>query len=111
MTTPYEDDPRLTAYALGELPESERQEMEEFLYEHPEALETVSQICEYFGISPRTAQRYRKALNESLVAGDGGDFLRVFRDGGIEKWYLADQEEIMTATFFRIMSVYVATVF
>ncbi|MBW2664416.1 MAG: HTH domain-containing protein, partial [Deltaproteobacteria bacterium] len=31
----------------------------------------VSQICEYFGISSRTAQRYRKALNENLIAADG----------------------------------------
>ena len=70
----------------------------------------VSRICEYFDISPRTAQRYRKALNENLIAGDGGKFLRVVKEGGIEKWYLADQEEIMTATFFRIVSVYVAMV-
>ncbi|MBW1794837.1 MAG: WYL domain-containing protein [Deltaproteobacteria bacterium] len=70
----------------------------------------VNQICERFGISHRTAQRYRKALNENLMAGDGGTFLRVIREGGVEKWYLADQEEIVSATFFRIMSVYVATV-
>lgn len=68
----------------------------------------VSRICEHFDISQRTAQRYRKALNENLIAADGGQFLRVIKEGGIEKWYLADQEEIMTATFFRIMSVYVA---
>ena len=68
----------------------------------------VTQICEYFGISQRTAQRYRKALNDNLTAGDGGEFLRVTREGGVEKWYLADQEDILTATFFRIMSVYVA---
>ena len=69
---------------------------------------TVNQICEYFSISHRTAQRYRKALNENLISSDGGKFLRVLKEGGIEKWYLADQEEIMTATFFRIVSVYVA---
>ncbi len=46
--------------------------------------------------------------NENLIAGDGGKFLRVVKEGGSEKWYLADQEEIMTATFFRIVSVYVA---
>ena len=68
---------------------------------------TVNQICEYFSISHRTAQRYRKALNENLISSDGGKFLRVLKEGGIEKWYLADQEEIMTATFFRIVSVYV----
>lgn len=71
---------------------------------------SVTRICEYFDISLRTAQRYRKALNESLIAADGGEFLRVVREGGVERWYLADQEEILTATFFRIMSVYVATV-
>jgi len=70
----------------------------------------VDQICEYFSISHRTAQRYRKALNENLMSSDGGKFLRVLREGGVEKWYLADQEEIMTATFFRIVSVYVAMV-
>jgi len=70
----------------------------------------VNQICEYFDISKRTAQRYRKALNDNLMAGDGGKFLRVTREGDIEKWYLADQEEILTATFFRIMSVYVAMI-
>ena len=69
---------------------------------------TVDRICEYFSISPRTAQRYRKALNENLMSGDGGKFLRVIKEGGVEKWYLSDQEEIMTATFFRIVSVYVA---
>ncbi len=68
----------------------------------------VSQICEYFDISPRTAQRYRKALNENLIAADGDKFLRTIKEGGIEKWYLADQEEIMSATFFRIVSVHVA---
>lgn len=71
---------------------------------------SVNQICDRFGISHRTAQRYRKALNENLMAGDGGTFLRMIREGGVEKWYLADQEEIVSATFFRIMSVYVATV-
>lgn len=71
---------------------------------------TVDQICEYFSISHRTAQRYRKALNENLISSDGGKFLRVLREGGVEKWYLADQEEIITATFFRIVSVYVAMV-
>jgi len=70
----------------------------------------VTQICEYFSISQRTAQRYRKALNENLMAADGGKILRVTREGNVEKWYLADQEDILTATFFRIMSVYVAMV-
>ena len=70
----------------------------------------VTQICEYFSISQRTAQRYRKALNENLMAADGGKILRVTREGNIEKWYLADQEDILTATFFRIMSIYVAMV-
>ncbi len=71
---------------------------------------SVNRICEHFDISQRTAQRYRKALNENLMAADGGKFLRVVKEGGVERWYLADQEEIFTATFFRIMSVYVATV-
>ncbi|MEA3358369.1 MAG: WYL domain-containing transcriptional regulator [Thermodesulfobacteriota bacterium] len=69
---------------------------------------SVDRICQYFDISLRTAQRYRKALNENLIAADGGKFLRVIKEGGAEKWYLTDQEDIMTATFFRIMSVYVA---
>jgi len=70
----------------------------------------ITQICEYFNISQRTAQRYRKALNENLMAADGGKILRVVREGGVEKWYLADQEDILTATFFRIMSIYVSMV-
>jgi len=70
----------------------------------------VTQICEYFNISKRTVQRYRKALNENLIAADGGKILRVTREGGIEKWYLADQEDILTATFFKIMSIYVSMV-
>ena len=70
----------------------------------------VNQICEYFDISQRTAQRYRKALNDNLIAGDGGKFLRVSKEGDTEKWYLAAQEEILTATFFRIISVYVAMI-
>jgi len=71
---------------------------------------SVNRICEDLDISPRTAYRYRKALNENLSADDGTNFLRVVRGGGVEKWYLEDQEEIMTATFFRIVSVYVALV-
>jgi predicted DNA-binding transcriptional regulator YafY len=71
---------------------------------------SVDRICQYFDISPRTAQRYRKALNENLTAADGGTFLRAIKEGGIEKWYLADQDDILTATFFRIISVYVAMV-
>ena len=63
---------------------------------------SVTRICEYFDISLRTAQRYRKALNESLIAAGGGEFLRVVREGGVERWYLADQEDIMTATFFTL---------
>ena len=69
---------------------------------------TVDQICDELRISVRTAQRYRKAPNENLSSSDGGDLLRVIREGGIEKWYLADQDEISRATYFRIMSVYVA---
>jgi predicted DNA-binding transcriptional regulator YafY len=70
----------------------------------------VNYICEYFNISLRTAQRYRKALNENLIAEDGGKILRVVKEGRVEKWYLADQDEIMTATFSRIVSAYVAMV-
>lgn len=69
---------------------------------------SVNQICDDLNISPRTAQRYRKALNENLSAADGGDFLRVTKDSGIEKWYLADQTEITNAKYFQIVSVYVA---
>ena len=47
MTTEYDDDPKLTAYALGELPESEVPETEAFLAEHPEARETVRRIREF----------------------------------------------------------------
>jgi predicted DNA-binding transcriptional regulator YafY len=68
----------------------------------------VNQICEYFSISLRTAQRYRKALNENIATEEGEEFIRVIKEGGIEKWYLANQEDIMTATYFRITSVYVA---
>jgi len=71
---------------------------------------SVNRICEDLDISLRTAYRYRKALNDNLSADDGTVFLRVVREGGVEKWYLTDQGEIMTATFFRIVSVYVALV-
>ncbi|MBF0120760.1 MAG: WYL domain-containing transcriptional regulator [Desulfobacterales bacterium] len=71
---------------------------------------TLNQICEYFSISKRTAQRYKKALNENLASSDGGEFLKIIKDNGIEKWYLADQGEITTATFFRVISVYIAMV-
>lgn len=47
----------------------------------------VDRICGYFSISYRTAQRYRKALNEHLISGDGGEFLRVLKKNGVEKWW------------------------
>ena len=47
---------------------------------------SVTRICEHFDISQRTAQRYRKALNENIMAADGGEFLRVVREGGVERW-------------------------
>jgi len=43
-----------------------------------------------------------------LSAADGGDLLRIIKDSGVEKWYLADQTEITTAKYFQIVSVYVA---
>ena len=71
---------------------------------------SVEQIAEELEISPRTAQRYRKALNDNLLAADEGEFLRVIKEGGKERWFLVDQEEILSATSSRIISVYVAKV-
>lgn len=68
----------------------------------------LDQIADHLNISKRTLQRYRKVLNEQLSATDGEDFLKVVRDGGQEKWYLSDQEEITSANAFRIVSVFVA---
>lgn len=36
---------------------------------------SINRICDHLRISHRTAQRYRKALNEYLSAEDGGNFL------------------------------------
>ncbi|MBP8692450.1 MAG: transcriptional regulator [Sedimentibacter sp.] len=68
----------------------------------------VEQIAERLNISLRTIYRYRKALNEQITASDGSDFLKVIKEGGKEKWYLTDQEEITNANSFRIISVFVA---
>lgn len=38
------DDPRLTAYALGELDETEKKEVERLLADHPEARKTIEEI-------------------------------------------------------------------
>ena len=69
---------------------------------------SIDQIARQLAISKRTLQRYRKVLNEQLAGSDGGDFLKVVKENGLEKWYLTDQEEITTANTLRIISVFVA---
>jgi len=54
MTAPY-DDPKLTAYAFGELPEAERKGIEERLARDPEARKTVEEL-----------RRFGKTLAEEL---------------------------------------------
>ncbi|HOD79592.1 MAG: hypothetical protein BWX92_03560 [Deltaproteobacteria bacterium ADurb.Bin135] len=68
----------------------------------------IELVAEQLNISLRTLQRYRKALNEQLAAGDGSSFLKVIRKDNKEMWYLTDQEEIVNANAFRIISVFVA---
>jgi len=69
---------------------------------------SIDIIGEQLNISLRTLKRYRKALNEQLAASDGSNFLKVIRKDNKEMWYLTDQEEIINANAFRIISVFVA---
>ena len=66
MTT---DDPRITAYALGELDDDERREVERWLEEHPEAREEVEQIQAMAGLLEEELGEERESgLGEERMA-------------------------------------------
>lgn len=71
---------------------------------------SIEQLLETLNISKRTFMRYKEALNETLAAADGSDFLCVIKEGKQELWYLSDQEEVLSVTSFKVVSVTVAKV-
>lgn len=77
---------------------------------------SLQQICFDLGISPRTAKRYKKALNDyfrdKMGYEKGEDFTLVHsaKDDGMEVWMLSLKNELEAKAFQRLLSVYVSMV-
>ena len=69
----YLDDPRLTAYALDQLPDDERAEVQAWLDESPEAQAAVDEIRQVSGLLRRAklaepSEEKSTALREAVLA-------------------------------------------
>jgi len=75
----------------------------------------LEDLCEELEISPRTAKRYRSALNgyfrEKFSGDDAGlKFIQAASESGREMWFLSQQQELEADSFRRLISVYVSMV-
>ena len=75
----------------------------------------LDKLCEDLGVSPRTAKRYRSALNtyfrEKFCENDKSlKFIQSNTESGRELWFLSQQQELEADSFKRLISVYVSMV-
>ena len=75
----------------------------------------LEKLCDELGVSPRTAKRYRSALNdyfrEKFCAEDKSfRFIQSNTESGKELWFLSQQQEMEADSFRRLTSVYVSLV-
>lgn len=65
----------------------------------------VKEICDQLGITPKTAHRYLKVLNENFSDEEGGPFIRVTHSGRMERWQLNRDSSSISSTAFQIVAL------
>lgn len=69
----------------------------------------LGDILRQLSISPRTASRYRRAINEYLSNRQGEPLIKVTRVGGVERWRL-NESVPLDATPYQLVSLYMGAV-
>lgn len=70
---------------------------------------TLEDIQLLLGVSARTAQRYRQAINEELTNRFGEPLIKVTRVGGVERWRL-NETVPLESTPYQLISLYVGAI-
>lgn len=79
------------------------------------APQPLEKLCDELGVFPRTARRYRKALNEYFRDKlydheDAASFIQASTESGSELWCITQQQDMEADSFRRLISVYVSMV-